>query len=1264
MSRRKRIALLVGQAEEPYQEQFISGFLEHTFAEDCDVCVFAMYQRLQESVAREIGESSIFALIEFDHFDAVVLMLDTIQTPGLAEKIEEKVHKCFSGPVLCIDAESKYFPHIEMNYYKSAKALVAHLIEKHGLTDIAYLTGYKGHKHSMQRLQAYRDCMEEHGLPVTDSRIFYGDYWYNGGEQTAEKLLQDRDNLPQAIACANDYMAIGVSKELTKAGIRVPEDVAIVGYESVDAGKDSPKPVTSAPFPTRQYGRYAADCMKALFEGKELPAFEEEIELFIGSSCGCHNDSIVPRMLLRQRWDTDTSERGLYSLNNHMNEDLLCQNTFYDLMKVLVEYIYPIRDFDGFHICLNEDWNDFEKKAKEGRQDEIFSRRMLRVLKCSSRDKSQDVISFDSYFNTNLLLPELHEQYSEPRVYFFTPLYFEEKNFGYTVLCYENQAKSYSATYRMWLRNLMQSFECFRRIEAIQRSNQMLEASMVRDVLTGLFNYNGFLKQRDKLVRKMMRTVGARVGVLAVDIKELTKINDCFGRAEGDRAIITVSHTLNDIFADAVNVCFGSGEMVAILVSDGNVEELLQQGYDKLLLQVAEYNNTIGKEYSVEMYSGIESGSPQNEEELERLVNVAVSKKNGNKLNGQKMRQGAVLTEEEYKEAQIVQKLLNENLFTYHFQPIVNAKTGEIFGYEALMRPDVNPYMPPPVILKYAEYYGRLYDVEKATFFNVLNMVSQNKSIFNGEVKVFINSIPGNFLHGDDALKLEVYARELKDTVVVELTEQQELNEEEVTTLREYYRKIGFRTAIDDYGTGYSNVTNLLRYMPNCVKIDRMLLSNIQDSPQKQHFVKDIITFAHDNDILALAEGVETSEELQMVIHLGVDLIQGYYTAKPSGELVASIARAIKSEIIEINKTESHNRGRRVYVAGKESRVSLARLAAEKYSIVEITKDEAVYRDVTIAGVPELETDMYLRVKNGYRGRIILDNVTLQGKKHGACIDIGNDCEVVIVLHGDNYCLDGGIRVPAGSKLTMEGEGHLHITVDAANYFGIGNGIEAKHGELVFAQDGIIEVRGSGMKGIGIGSGLGGDIRIEKGKYIIHLNGQEGVGIGSYSCDIAPVIQACDMQVNLSTGRAVGIGSMTGNVDLRMKSFTLSGSFNADDIVGFGTMDGEKCYVEISHANTMMDVRAFMASGIGAHAGEVSVYLDNCAVYVTGDGTNVVAVGNQTQTAQIKINAAKLESSLKTALHSDMGAESQNICMMSGECIYTLDGEQIIKHAE
>jgi EAL domain-containing protein (putative c-di-GMP-specific phosphodiesterase class I) len=221
------------------------------------------------------------------------------------------------------------------------------------------------------------------------------------------------------------------------------------------------------------------------------------------------------------------------------------------------------------------------------------------------------------------------------------------------------------------------------------------------------------------------------------------------------------------------------------------------------------------------------------------------------------------------------------------------------------MRPDVDPYLPPPVVLKYAGYYDRMYDVEKATFFNVLDIVSNRRDIFNGTRKVFINSIPGNLLHGEDAERLELLARDLLNTVVVEITEWLELSDEDLHNLKEYYKKVGFNTAIDDYGAGYSNVTNLLRYMPNGVKIDRMLLSNIQDSPQKQHFVKDIITFSHDNNINVIAEGVETREELQTVIQLGADLVQGYYIARPGAEIIPTVTRQIKNEILEFSRLAS-----------------------------------------------------------------------------------------------------------------------------------------------------------------------------------------------------------------------------------------------------------------------------------------------------------------------------------------------------------------------
>ena len=280
---------------------------------------------------------------------------------------------------------------------------------------------------------------------------------------------------------------------------------------------------------------------------------------------------------------------------------------------------------------------------------------------------------------------------------------------------------------------------------------------------------------------------------------------------------------------------------------------------------------------------------------------MAISRKNAYKIDPHKLSHGS-LTEDEEKEAQVVMQIIIENKIAYHFQPIVDAKTGKIYSYEALMRADASPYLPPPVILRYSEFFGKLYDVERLTFSNVIKEMKKRRSTLSDGKKVFINSIPGHMLSNNDMKVLEDFVSSMPGSVVVELTERSEISDEELEHMKNIYDRIGVETAVDDYGTGYSNVANLLRYTPNYVKIDRALLTGIEDSPQKQHFVRDVIEFAHDNGIVALAEGVETNEELRTVIMLGVDLLQGYYLAMPDKDMVQSIDSTVVDEIKRYSK--------------------------------------------------------------------------------------------------------------------------------------------------------------------------------------------------------------------------------------------------------------------------------------------------------------------------------------------------------------------------
>ncbi len=898
---RKRIAVLSSQLEENYQKNFMEGFLKRAFDFDFDVCTFATYRKYQDTSEREAGETSIFSLIDYDAFDGMIVLPETLQTPGLMLRLEEQFRSRFHGRILYVDRKSDEYDYIMLDHYGPVKRLVSHLIDEHGMKDIVFLTGPQYNAHSVQRLQGFVDAMTEHGLDAGDDRIFYGDYWYDGGRDMIRELLEQRKTLPEAVACANDHMAIGVAEALADRGIRVPEDIAVVGYDSVPEGKESPSPITSMDIPAKEFGQYAAECIRSLLDGHKLPEFTYEPPLFIGGSCGCHCESVIPRKIVRDQWSTEVSRKSFYSSFNHLTEDWISQNTFQELMDAVQTYSYQIREFDSFHICVNDLWIREDKPASINIVKGHYTDRIAPVLHCGPSGKGEDRLEFTETFPREQMLPEIYGESDTPKSYIFTPIYFEDMCFGYAVIGYGDEPRAYDERYYMWLHNLMIGMECFRRMDALQRTNRRVQERKIHDELTGMFNYTGFVKHSKPMVERS-REENKYVSVLAMDMACLDKINEKFGRNEGDRAIRKVAQIIQECADEGAMCCrLGDDEFIMAELTDEATHERIHTVRREIDRMLEEYNQSSDRKYEMRLFSGSKTERVKDLVEMEDLVNAAVSRKNGHKASEKRIAGDGVLSAQEQEQAALVKKVLDENLFAYHFQPIVSARDGSIVAYEALMRAQIHPMISPLDIIKYASHLERLYDVERATFFNILHLVDEREKELAGK-KIFINSIPGSQLSGEEAAVLKQKLTKHADSVVVELTEQTEADDKTLADMKSGYEKMGIETAVDDYGTGYSNIVNLLRYMPNYVKVDRMLLSGIQDNPQKQHFVKDIVIFAHENHFQVLAEGVETSEELRTVIRLGVDLIQGYYTARPNADILGRIDSNIEEEICRYQK--------------------------------------------------------------------------------------------------------------------------------------------------------------------------------------------------------------------------------------------------------------------------------------------------------------------------------------------------------------------------
>jgi EAL domain-containing protein (putative c-di-GMP-specific phosphodiesterase class I) len=219
------------------------------------------------------------------------------------------------------------------------------------------------------------------------------------------------------------------------------------------------------------------------------------------------------------------------------------------------------------------------------------------------------------------------------------------------------------------------------------------------------------------------------------------------------------------------------------------------------------------------------------------------------------------------------------------FQPIVDARTHGLFGYEALMR-SPEPSLPDPgAVLGAAERLDRLPDLGR----RVRTLSAAAFETAPAQSLLFVN------LHTVDLLDPDLFAAEapltkIASRVVLEVTERAALDGvKDLMSRMAKLRAMGFRIAIDDLGAGYAGLSSFVAVEPEFVKLDMSLVRDVHKSAIRQRVVGSLTALCAELGLHIIAEGIETAEERDAVCALGCDLLQGYFFAKP-GRPFPSIA--------------------------------------------------------------------------------------------------------------------------------------------------------------------------------------------------------------------------------------------------------------------------------------------------------------------------------------------------------------------------------------
>lgn len=609
--------------------------------------------------------------------------------------------------------------------------------------------------------------------------------------------------------------------------------------------------------------------------------------------------------------------------------------------------------------------------------------------------------------------------------------------------------------------------------------------------------------------------------------------------------------------------------------------------------------------------------------------------------------------EDEYIRNDKVTQILKNNELHYHFQPIVSAKTGKIYAYEALMRTEKKIGLDPTIVLELAARQDRLYEVEHHTFYNVIQIMQEHADSFEDR-KLFLNSIPTAIITEKEFDELLEDHAEVMKHLVIEITENGMQSEDSCETVHKYMKKSGCELALDDYGTGYSNVTTLLNNSPQYLKIDHSIIMGIDSDTKKQHLVSNYVDFANNHNMQILAEGVETAEELQMVIQLGCHLIQGFYTGRPNREIVDSIGSQIEEEIVAINlKLAKLKVNNTPYVASNYDNISLMSLALEYYSKINI-KESAV----RIVGDKNREFTMEVRVEDNIKTNISIRDVKMRGKENPV-ISLGENSQMILNLEGDNHFYFEGIRVPRSSRLIIQGNGNLTVHVDHNNGVGIGSTLSEPYGNIIFEQEGKIRVESNSDTAIGIG-GLFGDenseIRLSSGSFEILANGSKSVGIGAMEGNVKLVMDQCKVSIYSSGAETVGIGTFGGKLELTSVAdieLEVSGS----NATGIGSLYDREGFIAINDGLVQVTNHCMNGVGIGSMNGNIDITTFGEEIFTYVEGSEVCGIGNYHGGGNVQIrNGAIIKVSLLAANPIALGGTKGRLEITGGNIFADLSG--------
>ena len=564
--RRKTIGVFLCKAYALFDNAVIRTLEQEAKTLDYDVVIFTTVGYFASQNEYDAQERGMFSFAPIEKLDGIIVAPDTYEIEGFREELYAELTRRAKCPIIAIRHEGEEFDCVYTDQRLALRPLLQHLLDHHGLKRIAFLAGYKGHPDSELRLQVYREEMAAHGLRVDEEKnITYGNMWLNCGPKAYEELFADPENMPQAVVCANDYMAVGMMRTLWEKGIRVPDDVIVTGFDNVPSISLEMPTLTTVEQDFEEMTRTALrELDRQIREGRR-PEETEIIKiplggrLVIGESCGCgdRGEDYYKNIAADRGRQVDMSNTREVGMTYFTIEMSACDDPK-DLHRVLVDKMDDTPAVRDYYLCLFEKEKDTNGEPVFA--EEITDQACLIHAMRDRQDHGMPMITFDR----RELLPEMAERPDEAQVFFLMLLHQRENAYGYAMFHYQpgEVPSNFFQHWNVTLSGALSNIHKRNELLALYEERRM---SSITDVMTRLLNRRGMEEQLAPLWQQMC-VKREHAAFISIDMDRLKQINDTYGHLAGDFAIRLIGHAARRAAPkEALLARMGGDEFLAVI---------------------------------------------------------------------------------------------------------------------------------------------------------------------------------------------------------------------------------------------------------------------------------------------------------------------------------------------------------------------------------------------------------------------------------------------------------------------------------------------------------------------------------------------------------------------------------------------------------------------------------------------------------------------------------------------------------------------------